>query len=352
MSKYQPQKQHAPEDADVKLPAAIRAAAARSAQIHAQAYEQEQQPGQQPGQQEQQPGQQEQATNAKEEVKPEASPEVGTPSASPQSDAKAGADDFQHRYNSLKGRYDKQEDMIRQLTSRIGQLESLLARAEKAQQPAQQPTPDLQFKGISNEDREAYGDDFLDVAARAAQEKLNPEIAALKRQVAELSGKVGTVAERTEQQVMQDMYGYLDQKLPDWRALNRNPKFLAWANLPDAYSGAIRISMMRDAYSKGDAQRVLRFFTGFLADEAATDPASANKPETPTGKVSLEQFAAPGRAKAPAATVTPGEKETITRAQISQFYRDVNRGVYKGNEAEKNRLEQEIFKAEAEGRVI
>jgi hypothetical protein len=110
--------------------------------------------------------------------------------------------------------------------------------------------------------------------------------------------------------------------------------------------------MMRKAFEANDANRVLHFFKAYLSDEAATAPASIQP--TPKGKVPLEELAAPGRAKAPAASATPGEKEkpTITRAQISQFYLNVQKGVYKGNAAEKDRLEKMIFEAEQEGRVV
>lgn len=110
---------------------------------------------------------------------------------------------------------------------------------------------------------------------------------------------------------------------------------------------------MLDAFEKADGQRVLRFFQGFLSDEAATGPATTQT-EPPNGKVPLETFAAPGRAKAPAASVAiaPVEKETITHAQIAAFYSDVQRGRFRGNEAEKDRLEAMIFEAQAEGRVV
>jgi hypothetical protein len=354
---YTPKKQHAPIDDSVQVPAAIRAAAARSEALHKQAYEAPAQEAEAPNAnanvEQQQNGENREPTQANNEVTPQ--PEVrqeGAPaSAAPQ------ADNWEHKYNSLKGRYDRQDETVRGLNNRISQLEGLLARAQDT--PAAQPTqanPDLKFKSISAEDREAYGDDFLDVAARAAQERLNPTIASLQRELESLKGQVGGVAAQTQNTVKQNMYAYLDSQQANWRELNRDPKFIAWANLPDAFSGDIRISMMRDAFDKGDSQRVLRFFQGYLADEAATDPAGGIKPVTPNGKIPLETFAAPGRAKAPAASASqaqaPGEKETITHAQIAAFYQAVNKGAYRGNEAEKNRLEQMIFAAQAEGRVV
>lgn len=323
-------------DPNVQMPAAIRAAALRSAELHKQAY-----------------GETTIGTPA--EPAPTPAPEAATAPAEPTQEpapaapAASGEQNWEHSYKSLKGRYDAQSTTISSLNNQVEALKRELAAKPAPQTPA---NPDLTFKNITPEDREAYGEDFLDVAARAAQERLNPTIASIERQLAELKGTVTTTAVTTAQQAQDNMYATLTTKMPNWRDINKSSDFLAWVNLPDPYSGVIRVNMMREAHANNDAERVLNFFKGFLADEAAMAPASANEPEKPKpGKVPLENFAAPGRAKAPAATQAPGEKETISTRQIAQFYLDVNKGHYRGNEAEKDRLEAMIFAAQAEGRV-
>jgi uncharacterized coiled-coil protein SlyX len=344
-----------PVDENVKIPAAIRAAAARSDALHKTAYEaegkQEEEDKGQEGHKQGEEGKQDGGTEGKQE---KAKPEAG-------SEAKAGekpaaqapaASEWEHKYNSLKGRYDQQAATIRQLSSHVEQLQAEIAK--KPVEPVR--TPDNTIKGVTPEERETYGDDFLDVAARAAAEKFTPRIAELEKTIERLNAQVGTVAQVTTKTAQQQMYEFLDDKLPDWRKLNRDPNFLEWASLQDTLSGAIRMNMMRQAFGANDANRVLSFFKAYLSDEAVTAPVVPSQPTTPSGKVPLEELAAPGRAKAPAASssATPGEKEKpiITRAQISQFYLDVNRGKYKGNDAEKLRLEKMIFDAENEGRVV
>lgn len=346
---YTPQKKHAPIDDSVNLPAAIRAASMRSDALHAQAYQEETQQEKpadaQPATPEVvQPNAEHQPTQTQEETAP-AEPPKATPSA-----ATTGEEDWQHKYNSLKGRYDRQEEVIRGLNRTADELRAAVARLE-AKPPVQQPTPDLKFD-LTPEERETYGDDFIDVASRAAASKFMPIINGLQREVQELRGNVGHVQEVSQEEARRRLYAHLDEQQPNWRDINRDPHFIAWANLPDPYSGVIRLSMMQNAFEKGDAQRVLRFFKGFLSDEAATDPARRVQPnDLNKGKVPLETLAAPGRAKAPAASEAPGEKETISRRQISAFYADVQKGRYRGNEEEKNRLERMIFEAEAEGRI-
>jgi hypothetical protein len=61
-------------------------------------------------------------------------------------------------------------------------------------------------------------------------------------------------------------------------------------------------------------------------------------------------LAAPGRAKS-AAAAAPAEKPFFTSAQITRFYADVNSGKYRGREADKAKLEAQIFDAQREGRI-
>lgn len=340
-------------DENVHIPAAIRAAAARSEALfqanHAPTGEQKETQAEEPDTKE--PDTKEPAA-AKEQKETQAKePAAKEPTASQEGQEQDG--DWEHKYLSLKGRFDRQDGTIRGLNSRISQLEGLLSEASSKPAEAKPQNPDLQFKPISDEERETYGEDFLDVAARSAASHINPQVEKLQRQIAELQNSIGSVAQKNKQTDTENMYSYLDAQMPTWKEVNRNPSFIAWCNLPDPFSGVIRMKMLSEAHAQANGARVLNFFKGFLADEAAMDPAGTVKPEMPKqGKVPLETFAAPGRAKAPAAGVRPGEKETISHAQISQFYADVNRGKYRGNDAEKQRLEAMIFEAQADGRVV
>lgn len=357
MSKYTPKAKHQPIDNEVQIPAAIRAASARASEMHRAAYLTVEEAAEADAAEAAaaQAAAEEAAKVPAEPAEPAKAAEPAKPAAEPAKPATppAEGDTWEHKYNSVKGRFDQQGSTIRELNSRIAQLENLLSGAQ-AQKPAQQPNADLTFKPISAEERETYGEDFIDVSRRAAMEKLSPEIQKLNQQIAELKGQVGQVATTTKQSAVENLYGTLDRDLSNWREINRDPNFIGWANLPDPYSGVIRLKLMREAFEQGDATRVLRFFKGFLSDEAATDPAKALKPDTkPVGKVPLEQLAAPGRAKTPAASTpqAPGEKETISRAQIAQFYSQKSRGYYRGNEDEMNDLERRIFEAERDGRI-
>lgn len=341
MAPYKAQQKHAPIDESVVVPAAIRAAAAKSDALHKLAYKTEDAPTQE------QPNGKE-APKEPTAEKIEEAPKPKTPE--PDNEA-----NWEHRYNSMKGRNEANERALGDQGREITELRAQIQRLSAAPAPVQQPTADLTFKKITDEDRTNFGEDFIDVAKRAAAEVFQPEIERLKQQVTELGGTVQNVAKTTHDSQTLSMNDRLDREVPNWRDINRDPKFLSWVGLRDPYSGAIRMEMMREAHKQGDAQRVLNFFKGFLSDEATTAPLpNADLLKSKTDKVDLETLAAPGRAKASASDVPqddPDDKEIITRAQVLEFYRLVNAGHYRGRDAEKDALERRIFQAQANGRI-
>ena len=339
--------QTAPEnriDPNVKLPAAVMAAAQRSEDLlKAQTEPQGETPA--------------------EETPAETPPEVTNSDTNftkaadeaPQvKDVKAPSDDnWEHRYNSMKGRFDQSQQNVQRLSQEVSQLHRLMAEMQATQAaPAQ---ADTRFERlVTPEEENDYGSEFLGVVGKKAKEELTPEIKALRAKIAELEGRVQGVTSSVVQDARQKMYNALDNDLPNWRELNSNPEFLSWLNLPDAYSGAIRKELLNAAYQRNDALRVAAFFKGFISDEAATNPAgsSLERGVSPkANKPSLETLAAPGRAKTAAPAGGPAEKPFFTTAQITQFYSAVNRGEFRGREDEQKQIEAQIFAAQREGRI-
>jgi hypothetical protein len=194
----------------------------------------------------------------------------------------------------------------------------------------------------------------LDVVGKKAKETFSGEVGELKTQVETLTRQLQNVGQTVSTDARGKMKEALTSQIPNWSAINLDNDFLNWLQLPDTYSGAIRHTLLKQAWERNETPRVLAFFKGWLAEEAAVAPANT-KPdpvqEANSGKIPLEQFAAPGRAKSAADTSAPAEKPIITRAQITDFYRDVAAQKYRGRDQEKDRLEQMIFAAEREGRI-
>lgn len=253
---------------------------------------------------------------------------------------------WEHKFRSLEGRYNAQ-------SGRLADLENLIATMQAAPTPAP-ATPAPRARLITPEEEAEYGSEFLSVVAKRAREEFLPEVEGLKQTVERLTGSVQqahTVAVKSARDKMLETLG---DKVPNWQAINTNENFLAWLQLPDAFSGVTRQSLLTQAYERNETNRVLAFFEGFLASEAALDPQVTEPAPSPSqGKIPLETLAAPGRAKSAAPTEPggPAEKPTFTRAEIAKFYADVNAGRYRGREADRSRIEKQIFDAGREGRI-
>lgn len=344
--------QFAEVDPNVSIPPAVKALAARADEAFKQAYApEENQDGVQETQQEN--------TAAETEAKvPEApAPEAKDITSQGNEYAKAKPEDeqsWEHRYKSMKGRYDRAETQIRALSEQIASLQNVIATMQVQQPPQSDDPAELRAERlITPEEEQDYGSEFLSVVGKKAKEELSPEVAQLKKEIASLKSQLAGVGGYVQQDARSRMEATMNERLPNWQDVNVDPNFLSWLKLPDPYSGVIRHELLKAAYERNDTPRVLAFFQGFLAEEAATAPAEAGPDNQGTSvpKVPLEKFAAPGRAKTAAASGAPAEKPSFTRAQIAKFYADSAAGKYRGKEAEKDRIERQIFEAEREGRI-
>jgi cell division septation protein DedD len=276
------------------------------------------------------------------------------PAPEPKQERKPDESSWEHRYHSMKGRFDRATEenralaeSLRSMQIQLGQLQAEVERTRNA--PAHTEDESL----ITQEEMDAYGSDFMDVVAKRAREAVSSELREARQQINDLKAQLGNVGGYVATNEKARMLSTLDSQLPRWREINEDKNFLTWLQLPDAYSGAIRHQLLKAAYEQHNAPRVLAFFNGFLAEEAVVDPANRGPAQTDTSvqKVPLETLAAPGRAKTAAASGAPAEKPSFTTAQISRFYADVASGKYLGREAEQSRIEAQIFDAQREGRI-
>lgn len=291
------------------------------------------------------------------EPQPQSQPQSSADTPDEQPKKPVAPDSWEHKFLGMQGRFNAERQRNTQLADRVAVLEGMLADMQSVQASAPAPVPPPVSKLVTDKDLEDYGPDMIDLIGRRAQEIADVATADLRAQVADLSQRVQGTQARVERKTKEDTHRYMDEHLPNWKELNSDQAFLHWVALPDVYSGVSRKKLLNDAYQQFDAPRMLRIFQGFLSDEAASAPAlssaapSAPQPQ-PQPKVGLEQFAAPGRARTPAAATAPAEKPFIKSSEITAFYTQVRTGHYAGRDDEKNRLEAEIFAAQREGRVL
>ena len=325
-------------DPDVKIPASVLAASAHADALHASLHPTLQIVSEVPGVPV--------AAAPGVVVTPEVIAPPVVPVAAPATD-----ETWEHKFNSVNGRYSRSVRQMDGMSQQIAGLEATIAAmsaAPRAPVPAELRAVSL----LTDQETTEYGEDFLDVVGRKAAEKFSPEVSDLKKQMAELQKRLESVGGVVAQSARTTMQADLTRSVPNWLALNEDDKFLDWLALPDTYSGAIRQTLLETAYDRNDTRRVAAFFNGFLAEEAATSP----RPELPVPaaivpKTPLAGFAAPGRAKTAASTL-PAEKPSFTQAQVTRFYADVAARKYAGRDDEKNQIERQIHEAANSGRLF
>lgn len=337
-----------PVDQNVRVPPAVARAAAAAEQIHKQAYTPQ--------------------TPAPDPVAQQAAPVTATvtseqtPPLVPAQDLTADLDappadgqpvNWEHRYKSMKGRYDQLQKTVGSMQDTMAQMGDTLVQLQSPQvSHAKTNTPQPPKPLVTAKDREAYGDELIDLASRVALQSVSPELERLRAENARLTQQVTNKAQR-------DFYSQLDEQFPEWRQLNTNKDFLNWLRLPDFYSGRVRQVLLNEAFQAANAAWAVRFFRGFQSEAAASSGADPSPQSTPAAHAparqaatTLEALAAPGRPKPAGSEQLPSAddgKPILTRAQISTFYANVRRGVY--SQEEKARLEAILFAAQREGRV-
>jgi hypothetical protein len=175
---------------------------------------------------------------------------------------------------------------------------------------------------LTQNDVDNYGSDLLDVSQRAALQAVAPHLQDLQQQNVHLQRQLAKEARHRLDQAV-------ERAVPDFREIDRNPRWHRWLLGIDALTGKVRQLLLNDAVASGSVSRVKAFFNGFKAEEA--DQARA-----PSG--SSRQARSFG-------------KPTSTREQIGQLYEQHRKGAYTGREDEWNKIEADIFAAQREGRV-
>lgn len=354
-----PKDSNLPPDPDVKVPAAVKRAAARAEAYYAAPANPAADPAQPVVPAQVQPAPQS-ATNPEPvpaQVQPAAEPPQPAPPPAPQpAPAPAEPPNYEHMYNSMKGRYDASSRTIGAMQEQMQQLGDELMRTQQVLQRGS-VNPDTSLPGniqpayVTDEDRQNYGEDLINVTKRAALEAVAPTLTALQQENQQLRQAV-------TQQRTHTIYEKLDAGLPNWREINQNPRWLAWLRLRDFNSSPVRQEQLNRSMQAADAPRVLAFFQRFQDEEVATGQMPAPQPpQPPTGEprpaaIPLTTLAAPGRPNpATGNTQVPDTKPVYTHADIATFYDYVRKGVYAGQEALKAQIEADIFAAQKEGRV-
>jgi len=333
----------------MSTPRAVRAASDRANQIHAEVYPAEEEP---PVDESAQQPPAEPPAGAPPPEAPETPPAAPPPPQAPPEPAQAkeeSLDYWKNKFQTLEGKYraevPRQASQLREAGDRIQRLEQTLANmATTPAQAAESSAKSL----VSPEEVEEYGEDFVSMIRRVAQEEAGRAVQTVAPRIDEVRGEL---QQNRAQTAIDRVYAQLDGSVENWRVINRSPEFLEWLDQEDPFAGDTRKTLLRKAFDRKDGPRVLAFFTGFLDEQRTIQPQTQAEPQTPPArakpKVSLEQLAGPrgGSSSGGAQMSEEAPIQPWTRRQIAAFYKDVQTGVYKNDPAKRDMIERSINRA-------
>lgn len=267
---------------------------------------------------------------------------------------------YAQRWRSLQGTFNAQKRHLEETAQRLANMEQLVAQmqAAPAAPPKQAPRP----THVTEKDVSEYGADMVEFARRVSREEMAPlaqAMQALVSRIDQLQGVVPVVRQVADNQAKtahDKFYEQLSGRVPDWQKINEEPRFHEWLLSEDPLSGLQRQTLLTDAHTNLNLERVVNFFdqwkreAGIAAVPAATNQTQAAQQASNVSK--LERQIAPGRASAGSTPPAATAKKQWSRPEIAQFFADKMNGRYKGREAEARTLENDIFLAQREGRVV
>lgn len=251
----------------------------------------------------------------------------------------------EQRERSLQGMFNKQAEQLQLLQRQLDQL----IKEKEQPKPAAPPT-----KLITDEDVKEYGDETIDMVRRVFRESmagvmgpLDNRIAAIERALREMGGKVEHASAVVHQTAEDKFWAAVDAALPNFDAVNNDPRMLDWLGKADTISGVVRHKLLTEAHTKLDAARVIAIFKQGMADAGIGAPAADAAKGSST--VDLATLATPG-AGAQSTSPASGQRKgkVWTAAEVEKVYDDRMRGRSTPEQFAKD--EADIMKAMTEGR--
>ena len=249
---------------------------------------------------------------------------------------------WEQKYKTLKGMYDAEVPRLHaDLRDLKAQVDSLRKASET--KPVEPAKPAAPTKLVTDADVEAFGQDLIEVQRKVAREvasEFRGELDAMRAENEKLREQLtSTGTQVSEASFEQRLY----RMVPDFEAVNADPKWIAWLNEVDPLLRAPRSSVAQQAFNRGDAEGVAHYVAMFKQTIAPVEQ-KADKTEE------LERQLQPNRG-ATSAPPTSQKGKVYTNADIEKMFRKAADLGTKGQTDAAKKLEAEIDAAFMEGRV-
>ena len=254
--------------------------------------------------------------------------------------------DEKHRFSRYKGSTDKTIYELRQETSklnaRVAQLNKELAEAKAVSSEANDP-----FDSAFNEDVvDILGEDAVNAirnSLKAAQDEVRDLKAQLQNKETE---DYEDRAKRLSDSNVEDFMRNLNRLVPDLQEMNMDEGFNDWLRSPGPY-GIERLKLLHDAQSEFDYEKVAQFFTEYKQLQSEkTKKKSSDSIDNYTGPKGSQTGETQKQQRA------SSQDGYIRQSEINKFNKDVAKGKYKYDSSVPAAMEERIFKAMSEGKII
>jgi hypothetical protein len=277
---------------------------------------------------------------------------------------------WEQKYRVLQGKYNAEvprlQTQLRDAQTKLEQLQQQVIATQgivasfsqrQAAAPAGQGSTHVPQSSLVKDDEiRDFGPELYDFIQRTAKQAVLPEVEnqlnPMRQQVQRVANTASQVAQRATLTDQERVIATLAKEVPNWEQLNENEDFLNWLDLTDPYSGEIRGDLLKRAYQRNDAPRVVAFFKGFLNENAVVTPPPTPAPPQGGPQRTLDEFVAPGTPKPAAGAPNEAGKRTWTEAEIKQFYDDAAAGKFRRNPQRYAEIEADIFAAQRENRIV
>ena len=249
---------------------------------------------------------------------------------------------WEQKYKTLKGMYDAE---VPRLHADLRDLKAQVDNLRKASEtkPVEPAKPKAAEKLVTDADVEAFGSDLIEVQRKVAREvaaEFRGELDAMRAENEKLREQLmSTGTQVSEASFEQRLY----RMVPDFEAVNADPKWIAWLNEVDPLLRAPRSTVAQQAFNRGDAEGVAHYVAMFKQSVKPVEP-TADKTEE------LERQLQPNRGAA-STPPTSQKGKVYTNADIEKMFRKATDLGVKGRVDEAKKLEAEIDAAFMEGRV-
>jgi cell division septum initiation protein DivIVA len=242
---------------------------------------------------------------------------------------------WEHKFKVLEGKYKAEvpelHKQLKVVPDLHKQLKALADKVKTLEAKPQEPAPKL----LKPEEVDQYGEEFLDMVARAAEQKFAPERQQLLGKIEALEAAVGKIGDAQAHDAQVAFVTELTSLAPDWEAVDGEDGWKAWLAEYDHDARRLRQDILDDALASRDAKYVASMISKWKATQARAP--------------SLATLAAPAASKGtpPAAPA----KKIWSKADVEAFYREASKprgSKYSPEEAA--RIEQDIDSAVREGR--